>query len=261
MAHSTPYTVFFAAAVSVVCGVLVAGSAVALKPRQDENKVLDQRKQVIAVAGLACAADAASPDAINKCFEDNIKPTIIDLQSGAIVDDVDAGAYDMQRAMKDPETSIEAPPNEAKVLRLPKRAKIYRVVAGGEVQGLILPVQGYGLWSVLYGFLAVDADASTVKGITFYSHGETPGLGGEVDNPLWKALWPGRKIYGPDGQVALRVIKGRAGPAAADPYSVDGLSGATITSNGVTKLVNFWLGEHGYKPFLTKFRDGEGRTI
>lgn len=261
MAHSTPYTVFFAAAVSVVCGVLVAGSAVALKPRQEENKILDQRKQVIAVAGLACAADAKTPDAINQCYEDNIRPTIIDLKSGAIVDDIDAATFDMQRAMKDPGTSEAAPPNEAKVLRLPKHAKIYRVLEGSEVKGLILPVQGYGLWSVLFGFLAVDADTNTVKGITFYSHGETPGLGGEVDNPLWKALWPGRKIYGPDGQVALRVIKGQAGPAAADPHSVDGLSGATITSNGVSKLVNFWLGEHGYKPFLTRFQGGEGRTI
>ncbi|MCB9567592.1 MAG: Na(+)-translocating NADH-quinone reductase subunit C [Myxococcales bacterium] len=256
MAHSTPYTIFFAGAVSVVCGVLVASAAVALKPMQEANKTLDQRKQVISVAGVACAADATTPEAINKCYEENIRPVVIDLKAGSIDAGVEAATFDMQRAMKDPATSAAAPPNDAKVLRLPKNAKVYQVVAGDEVKSLILPIQGYGLWSVLYGFLALDADGNTIKGITFYEHGETPGLGGEVDNPKWKSLWPGRKAYDASWKPAIQVIKGQAGSPESAPFAVDGLSGATITSNGVTKLVQFWLGENGFGPYLSNFREG-----
>ncbi|MCA9660883.1 MAG: Na(+)-translocating NADH-quinone reductase subunit C [Myxococcales bacterium] len=256
MAHSTPYTIFFAGAVSVVCGVLVASAAVALKPMQDANKLLDQRKQVISVAGLPCAESAADPGAINKCYEDNIRAVVVELKTGELQDGVDAAAFDTKRAMKDPATSEEAPANSAKILRLPHNAKLYQVVEGEQVKALILPIQGYGLWSVLYGFLALDADTDTIKGITFYEHGETPGLGGEVDNPKWKSLWPGREAYDDDWKPAIRVIKGQAGPADKAPYSVDGLSGATITSNGVTALVQFWLGENGFGPYLKKFREG-----
>lgn len=255
MAHSTPYTIFFAGAVSVVCGVLVASAAVALKPMQDANKVLDQRKQVISVAGVACAETAADPAAINACYEGNIREVVIDLKTGEPAPDIKPEEFDMRRAFKD-ETSVEAPPNDAKVLRLPKHAKFFQVVDGETVKTLILPIQGYGLWSVLYGFLALDADADTIKGITFYEHGETPGLGGEVDNPKWKANWPGRDAYDDQWKPAIKVIKGSAGTPAEAPHSIDGLSGATITSNGVTNLVQFWLGENGFGPYLSKFREG-----
>ena len=259
MAHSTPYTIAFAAGVSIVCGVLVAGSAVALKPRQEENKVLDQRKQVLSVAGLLADGEVLAAAEVNGRFEANIVPMVIDLKSGDPAKEVDAASFDMQRAMKDPAQSEVAPDNTSKIFRLPKQAKVYKVQKDGKTQAVILPIQGYGLWSVLYGFLAVGADGNTLQGITFYQHGETPGLGGEVDNPKWKALWPGRKAYDASGKAAIRVIKGQAGAPDADPHSVDGLSGATITSNGVTNLVQFWLGEHGYGPFLGKLR--EGRAI
>ncbi len=117
---------------------------------------------------------------------------------------------------------------------------------------LVLPVEGYGLWSTLYGFIALEADLTTIRGITFYQHGETPGLGGEVDNPNWKRKWVGRKAFGPEGEVKIHVVKGLAGPPSEDPYEVDGLSGATITSRGVSHLVQFWLGEQGFGPFLEK---------
>ena len=113
---------------------------------------------------------------------------------------------------------------------------------------IVLPIKGYGLWSTLYGFLALDKDAVTVRGITYYQHGETPGLGGEVDNPTWKAKWPGRKAYDESWAPALRVIKGQAGPPSSSPHQVDGLSGATITSRGVNDMINFWLGESGFAP-------------
>nr|WP_293275380.1 NADH:ubiquinone reductase (Na(+)-transporting) subunit C [Nannocystis sp.] len=163
-------------------------------------------------------------------------------------------------ARKDPATSTTAPENAAKVFRLPNNALVYHVLKDGKTDTLILPIEGYGLWSVLYGYLAVDKDANTIKGITFYAHAETPGLGGEVDNPKWKALWPGRKIYDDKGQPALSVIKGNAGDPKTDPHHVDGLSGATITSNGVSNLMKFWFGKDGFGPYMAKFKASQGRS-
>jgi Na+-transporting NADH:ubiquinone oxidoreductase subunit C len=257
--HSTGYTIGFSALVCVVCGIGVASAAVALAERQDENKKLDQQKQVLAVAGLMQPDEQLKPEEVKKRFSDNIKVEVVDLKTGGPAQGVDALGFDQRKAQKDPAQSRVAPPNSAKVLRLPNNALVYKVVKGNEVDKVILPIEGYGLWSTLYGFLALDNDGNTIEGITFYQHGETPGLGGEVDNPKWKGLWPGRKAYGPDGKPMISVIKGQAGPAKDDPFRVDGLSGATITSNGVSNLVKFWLGPDGFGPYLKQFKQGGGK--
>jgi Na+-transporting NADH:ubiquinone oxidoreductase subunit C len=166
--------------------------------------------------------------------------------------------YDQRKASKDAARSTVAPENRAKVRRIPNHAQIFLLREEGEITGIILPIEGYGLWSTLYGFVALDADASTIRGITYYQHGETAGLGGEVDNPRWKALWPGRLAYDDSGEVAIRVKKGRAGPVDQDPHQVDGLSGATLTSNGVTNMLRFWLGENGFATYLDRYRLEKG---
>ena len=113
---------------------------------------------------------------------------------------------------------------------------------------VVLPVYGKGLWGTLYGYLALKSDLETIQGLTFYQHKETPGLGGEVDNPRWKAMWDGRKLYDPSGKPKAMVFKG---PAPKDNlYAVDGLSGATITSRGVTNLIRYWASDDGYGTFL-----------
>ena len=102
----------------------------------------------------------------------------------------------------------------------------------------------------MYGFIALEEDGNTIQGLTFYKDGETPGLGGEINNPLWLAKWPNRKVYDESGEVEIHVIKGSAPPAQEAPYRVDGLSGATITSNGVTFALQFWLGDNGFGPYI-----------
>lgn len=256
--HSTGKTIAFAALVCFVCAIFVSSSAVLLAEKQETNKVLDRRLKVLDVAGLVEAGEKPEPAEINKRFEDNIKPLVVSLETGSIAADVDATTFDQLKASKDPARSIEAPVNPAKVRRVPKHALLYQVQKAGKVQALIFPVEGKGLWSTLYGFLALEADAQTIAGITFYQHGETPGLGGEVDNPRWKSLWKGRKAFGEDGAPAISVTKGQAGPVDSDPFQVDGLSGATLTSRGVTHLVQFWLGEHGFGPYLTQYRASAG---
>jgi Na+-transporting NADH:ubiquinone oxidoreductase subunit C len=254
---STGYTFAFAAGLCLICATAVAGAAVSLKDRQDANKVLDRQKKVLAVAGLMEPGEKITPDEVQARFDKNITAKVVDMESGDYAADVDAKTYDQRKAAKDPATSKVAPANKAKVQRVPNNALVYHVAGdGGSVEQLIVPIEGKGLWSTLYGFLAIDKDAQTIKGITFYEHAETPGLGGEVDNPSWKAKWPGRKVYSDDGSVGIRVIKGAAGPPKDAPYNVDGLSGATITANGVTNTLAFWMGPEGFKPYLDKFKAG-----
>ena len=252
--YSNAYIIGFATAICLVCSIVVSTSAVALRDRQDRNKVLDRQTKVLVVAGVLEEGQAASAEEIDKLFETNIRTRVVDLASGEYDDSVDPTTYDQRKATKDPGLSSAAPKNSAGLTRVPEKALVYQRMDGEEVQSLILPIEGKGLWSTLYGFIALAPDTTTIEGITFYEHGETPGLGGEVDNPNWKALWVGRKAYDESWQPAIEVIKGAAGPPAEDPYQVDGLSGSTLTSRGVTNLVQFWLGENGFDPYLQKLR-------
>jgi Na+-transporting NADH:ubiquinone oxidoreductase subunit C len=256
--HSSRYIVLFAAAVCAFCSIFVAGAAVSLKDRQERNKVLDVQKKVLALAELMEEGEKLSSEEIGRRFSDNIVARAVELETGSYAEEIDADNFDQRARAADTETSQEAPPNAAKVMRVPDHAIVYQVEADGEVESLILPIQGRGLWSTLYGFLALESDSRTIQGIVFYEHGETPGLGGEVDNPRWKALWKGRKAYDAKGSVAIEVKKGRAGPPDEDPYHVDGLSGATITSRGVSHTLDFWLGEDGFGDYLTLFRQERG---
>ncbi len=255
MEHSARHTVIFMTVLCIVFSVLVSSVAVGLRDRQVENQRLDRIRNVLAVAGLAEPGESLSAEELNRRFDSGLEPQIVELASGQRVEGVDALAYDQRRAAKDPEQSRAAPDNRAKVRRIPSRGLVFRIKHDEELTGVVLPIEGQGLWSTLYGYLALDADAQTVKGITFYQHGETPGLGGEVDNPRWRALWPGRKAFDDSWRPQLKVKKGRAGPPEDDPYQVDGLSGATITSNGVSNMIAFWLGEDGFGPYLVRVRN------
>lgn len=259
MEHSPRYIVLFALAVCGVCSIFVAASAVSLKERQEHNKALDVQKKVLSLAGLMGDGEDLSDTEITSRFDRNIEQRVIDLSTGNYNDAIEARTFDQRAAAADPETSRVAPPNRAKVQRVPNQAAVFHVKdAEGEVEALILPIHGKGLWSTLWGFISLSADLETIQGITFYEHGETPGLGGEVDNPRWKALWKGRRAFDQNGDVAIQVKKGQAGPPETDPFHVDGLSGATITSRGVTHTLAFWLGDNGYGAYLDQFRAEKG---
>jgi len=258
MQFDTRYTVLFAAAVCVVCSVFVAGAAVTLKPRQELNKAIDLQKKVLALARVMKPGESLSASEVQRRFEQSITPYVVDLQTGELDPSVDVATFDQRAASKNPDTSRPAPDNRAKVLRLPNQGLVYHVKRDGKLSQVIVPITGYGLWSFLHGFIALEPDSQTIGGITFYEHGETPGLGGEVDNPRWQSRWKGRKAFDGSWNPIITVKKGSVGTPAEDPYEVDGLSGATITSRGVTNLVQFWLGDDGYGPYLGRFRAERG---
>ena len=256
MQASAAYNLAFAAAVCVVCAVFVSSSAVSLRDLQAANEALEKQRNVLVAAGLATSDERPAPEEIAERFR-SIRQVVIDLETGAEVAGVDPDLFDQRAAAAGAETGRPAPDNMARVLRLPRQALVYELLdEGGQLDRVILPISGMGLWSTLYGFIAIDADLNTVRGLTYYDHGETPGLGGEVDNPRWKALWPGRKAFDGGDAVDIEVIRGRAGTPEADPHRVDGLAGATMTSRGVTNMLHFWLGEHGFRPYLDRLRAG-----
>ncbi|MBL8314947.1 MAG: Na(+)-translocating NADH-quinone reductase subunit C [Rubrivivax sp.] len=256
---STRYTVLFATGVSVACALLVATAAVGLREKQEANAQLYKQKNVLLAASLAKPGQALSAAEVQKIFDQRITVRALDLQTGQLVppDKFDIRGYDQRKARNDPALSRPAPSNEAKVARLPKVGTVYQVKAGdGSVEQLVLPIEGMAMWGTVYGFLAIDRDGNTVRGLTFYEQKETPGLGGEIGNPKWQALWVGRKVYDEKWVPQLAVIKGQAGPPEKDPHRIDGLSGATITSNGITRVVQFWLSANGYAPYLKNLKSG-----
>lgn len=247
--NGTPYILLFSLVVCVVCSAMVCGVAYALREQQERNVVLDQRRNILAVAGLTEPGAFPPGTEIDRLFEESVRVRYVDLATGAYADDEVPAGYDMVAATKTQDLSQPAPPNAAGVMRLPKYGVVYEVVSGGAVEKRIIQAWGQGLWSTMYAYLALGPDGVTIEGLTFYEQGETPGLGGEVDNPKWKASWKGRKAFD-EGGPAIVMRKGGAGSPEEDPHGFDGLSGATITSRGVEHLLNFWIGEHGYGPFL-----------
>ena len=252
--ESVGKTLLVAFLVCVVGGVVVATAAVSLRPVQNENKLIDKRMNILLAAGMY----DASQD-VNEQFK-SIERKFVDIDSGDYVEMPES--YDQRTAAKDPAQS-ERLSGDVDIAGIKNQAEVAEVYLArgdnGELSRIILPVHGYGLWSTLYGFLALEPDANTVAGLGFYEHGETPGLGGEVDNPKWKALWEGKKLYGDQGEVEIQVIKGTVESNTPNAeHKVDGLAGATLTSKGVSNLLRFWVGENGFGPYLKRMRQGGG---
>ena len=245
-------TLIVAAVLCLVCSVAVATAAVVLKPLQERNKTQAMHAEILRVAGLSL-----EDGDIDALFEQHINKRLVDLKTGQYVEDVDPGSFDQRAAAQDPQQSISVPPDQdiASIKRRANYASVYLVGEGDSPELIILPVHGYGLWSTLYGLLALDGAGNTIKGITFYEQAETAGLGAEITNPRWQAQWVGKQLFDADGNVQFALMKGGVDAASPDSkYQVDALSGATLTSDGVTNLVRYWMSDQGFGPYLATFR-------
>lgn len=243
-------TLFVVIAISLVCSVVVSSAAVFLRDKQQANAVLDKQKNIVAVAGLD-----NKEGSITELFTQYIEPRLVDFDSGDFVEG-DAYAYDQRQAAKNSKQSVKltGEQDEAKIIRRANTGLVYLVKDGNDVSKVILPIHGNGLWSMMYAFIAVETDGNTVSGLTYYEQGETPGLGGEIENPRWRSQFVGKKLFDENHKPAIKIVKG--GAPAGSEHGVDGLSGATLTANGVQNTFDFWLGDMGFGPFLTKVRDG-----
>ncbi len=253
---SVKNTLTVAIGLSLICSILVASTAVILKPIQEKNEEEFRQRIILEVAGLM-QVDAD----IEELFA-SIEPRLVDLSSGDYVDNIDAGSFDMAVAAADPELGISIPP-ELDIGTIRRRAiyaPVYLVKNRDEIEQIILPVYGSGLWSTMYGYLALESDGVTVKGLRFYAHAETPGLGDQIDKPEWRQQWSGKRIANAEGEPRIEVIRGfvQTENNSNAIYQIDGLSGATLTGRGVTDLLHYWVGPHGFGPYLQNFRQAEG---
>lgn len=254
--ESTSRVVIVTVALCLVCSVIVSAAAVLLRPAQIANKELDFKRSVVAIAHIEEANKS-----IEEVYAERVETRLVDLNTGKFSDAFDPLTFNQSAALKDSalSTRLTTAQDVAKIGTRENYSVVYLINnEKGELEKLILPVRGKGLWSTMYGLMVLSSDLNTVSGFGFYQQGETPGLGAEVDNPRWKALWPGKEVYDAKGNVALGVIKGsvdETSPMAK--HQVDGLSGATLTGNGVRELIKFWLGEDGFKPFINNLKKGE----
>ena len=237
--------------VALFSSVLVSTTSVALKPLQDAHleaeRVARMERMLDTLPGMR--------DVMLELGVDALETRLVDLETGAFVPEVDAAEFDLTSAMADPEQSIEIPSGED-VARLGRRstiAPVYLLQKEGELFLVVLPISGSGYQSTLRAMLALDADLSTIAALTITEQGETPGLGARIEDPDWQASWAGKSISDQTGQIVIDVVRGNA----TEPYQVDGISGATVTSNGVANMLRYWLGPHGFGPFLRRL-ESEG---
>lgn len=234
--------VFMAVVLCLVGSVLVSAAAIGLRPQQEANAKLSKQTNILQVAGLY--QDGTN---VSELYAERIEPRIVDLRTGEFSADVDPETYNEVTAARDPELSaaLTKEQDPAQIKRKTNYATVYLVKGEGGYETIIIPVHGYGLWSTLYGFIALKPDGNEIVGLQFYQHAETPGLGGEVDNPTWRGQWPGKLLRDGD-ELKIEVVKSGASGA----HQVDGLAGATLTSVGVNNLVRYWAGQDGFGPFL-----------
>lgn len=247
--------VTIALALCLVCSIAVSSTAVLLRPLQEHNEKLAIKREILKVAGLY------RPDAKMEDLFRQVEVRVVDLATGAYTPDIDPETFDPRSAARDPDVSVQVPPGQdiASIKRRARFAPVYLVRDNCGIQLVILPVHGYGLWSTMYGLLALQGDGRTIAGLSFYEHAETAGLGSEITNARWLEQWQGKLAVDAQGVPVIRVARGAVDRASSGAsYQVDGLSGATLTGNGVTNLMHYWLGAQGFAPYLDRIRRREG---
>lgn len=231
-------------ALCLVCAIIVSFASVQLRPLQQANKNKDIQSNILAAAGIDKIEN------VSDTFNAKIEARVVNMTTGEFVD-TDPTIFDFEKSKYDAALSVSLQEKGVKdiagIQRVTKESPVYiSKKEDGSIDAIILPIQGYGLWGLMYGFISLESDGETVKNIIFYKHNETPGLGGEIQNPQWTATWQGKEL-------PIQIVKGTAGD---NEHKIDGLSGATLTSNGVEHAVDFWTGENGFGPFLAKVRKG-----
>ncbi len=243
------------AGVALLCSILVSVATTTLRPIHERNELLQRYRNVVSLTGLV--GDDSDDAAVFEAVE-LLDARVVDLSSGEFRPDIDPVAVNSRSALNDPDTST-AIPADKDLARLGRRTDyevVYLVWHDQTFSRIILPINGQGMWSTLYGYIAIEADLETIAAVTFYEQAETAGLGDQIEDPDWQAQWQGRSLYSDAGDLLFQVASGPvnlSSPSAA--YQVDGLTGATITAAGVTNLVRYWFGSHGYGPLLAQMKE------
>jgi len=225
MAKGDAYTIGFAAVVCVACSLLLSGTSALLKQRQDAMVELDRKRNVLKAFGEPVTDETGRPRSaaeVDRVFAGHIREIILDGETGNVLEGL---------------SSRDVPREE---LEKKQKLPLYRWEENGRVTRTAFPISGKGLWSTIYGYMALDESLSRILGVTFYRHGETPGLGGEIATDEFQQRFTGKRVF-KDGQLQrIEVVKGAVAtryPEGND-HAVDGISGATLTGRGLNQFIN-----------------------
>ena len=257
MREETPVrTLLVATGIALGCAIMVSTAVYFLRPMQLAYANLERNRTIVEAAGLAPRDSGLSDRAVVSRFVE-LQVRVVDLETGQFTEDVDAQLYDQRAASNDPTMSV-AIPESLDLAGLGRRARyapVYLATEGGRIDRIVLPIHGQGMWSTIYGYLALQSDLNTVADVRIIEHGETAGIGDRIQDPAWQAEWVGTRIHDDAGELRFQVMRN------ADPsFGVDVISGATVTAEAVGNMVRYWLGEHGYGPLLDNLgatTDGE----
>ena len=251
--ESAAKTLLVSLAVCLVCSFVVSAAAVWLRPLQRANlerrktaEILDMLRAQPGLSELLGGIDAAA-----------VETRMVDLERGVEVADVDPATYDLRAASVDPAQSVALPADRdpARIGRRPRLAPVHLVRHEGRLRAIILPIYGRGYGGMIHGYLALEGDANTVSGVSFYEHAETPGIGAAITGPTWRGRWSGKRLRDAEGALRIRVVDAKTPEAAGDAlHRVDAISGATRSSQGVGHMVRFWTGPDGFGPYLEGLR-------
>ncbi|MCF6343454.1 MAG: Na(+)-translocating NADH-quinone reductase subunit C [Devosiaceae bacterium] len=241
-------TLVIAFLVIFTASIIVSFTAVTLRPFHVANLEKERQASLSAIIASLPGMDNILADAGVNFIEIHV----VDLASGEFATTIDPTTFDQREAARDPTLSSTIPA-EADVAGIKRRedyAQVFILRKDDDIQLVVLPVRGVGYQSMLYAYLALEADINTIAGLTFYEQGETPGIGARIEEAEWLALWPGKQLADENGEIKISVVRDKA----VGPFEVDGISGATRTSNGISNMLHFWLGDYGFGPFLAKLR-------
>ena len=245
---SRPKTLLVAFLVSAVCALLVTGATVILRPIQQANRAAEQQMRlealISAIPGMSEVLAEAEGGALST--------VIVNLKKAAASD---IPATDLPTALEDPAnwTALTTEQDLASIGTRPDLVQAFFLRSGDEISLVVLPVYGVGHGGMIEAMVALRGDMNTIAGLTVTSQVETPGLGARIEEPAWQASFAGKSLRDDSGTLRFGVARGHA----TSEYEVDGITGATRTSNAIQRIVRFWMGPDGYGPLLDAIARGE----
>ncbi len=254
MQQSNAYIITFSVILTVVLGLLLSGTSQLLGPIQKKAVELDTKKQILGAVLPAEEIDAMDADQILAYYENRIASKVVDLEGNEIENDEDGNPIVAENV--DIAKNYKFAPEKRKF-----PVFIYHAEGNEEeVESYVLPVFGAGLWDAIWGYVALQTDVNTIEGVTFGHAGETPGLGARITAQNVQDRYTGKNIFDESGELqSVNMQKGEGRDYSEDPHRVDGLSGATITANGVNAMLYNYL--QYYKNYLGKKKDGSSTEV
>lgn len=232
--------------VALASALVVSTASVALKPYQDAHLEAERAARMAQMLERLPGME----DILAEAGADSLTTYLVDLSDGSFVVGLDPDAYDPAAAASDPASTVTIPPDDdvAGLRQRAPYAPVYLLERAGTLELVLLPVSGTGYQSTIHAMLALETDLTTIAALTILEQSDTPGMGARIEEPEWQSLWAGKQISDETGAIVIEVVRGQANT----PYQVDGISGATRTGNGVADMLRYWLGEHGFGPFLAR---------